>query len=247
MRFAGKVALVTGGSRGIGRAIAEKMAADGAHVAFTYLNGEAAARETVAAIEATGGTVRMYQANSADPDQVKALVQQVVADFGRLDILVNNAGVTADSFMMLMGQDKWDKVIDTNLSGLFHVSKQVLPVMLRQRGGAIVNVTSVGGLIGTAGQTNYAAAKAGIIGMTRALSKEVSAKNIRVNAVAPGYIDTDMLSKVPESMRDKFVQHVPVGRFGRPEEVANVIAFLASDDASYIAGQTVVVDGGLIS
>lgn len=247
MRFAGKVALVTGGSRGIGRAIVERLAQDGAQVAFTYVNGQEAAEEAVAAITAAGGTAKAYRADSSDAEQVKALVGQVAAEMGRVDILVNNAGVTADGFMMLMSTDNWDKVIDTNLSGLFHITKAVLPVMLRQKGGTIVNVTSVGGIIGVAGQTNYAAAKAGIIGMTRALTKEVSSKNIRINAVAPGYIDTDMLNKVPEPMRQQFTQNVPMKRFGRPEEIANVVAFLASDESSYIAGQTLVVDGGLIS
>jgi 3-oxoacyl-[acyl-carrier protein] reductase len=247
MKFAGKTALVTGGSRGIGRAIAERLAADGAQVALTYVNGQEAAEQAVAAIAAAGGTAKAYRADSSDPEQIKALIQAVVADFGRIDILVNNAGVTADSYMMMMSAENWDKVIDTNLSGVFHVSKQVLPIMLRQKGGSIINVTSVGGLIGVAGQTNYAAAKAGIIGMTRALAKEVSAKNIRVNAVAPGYIDTDMLSKVPEAMRQQYAQNVPMKRFGKPEEIASVVSFLASDDASYIAGQTLVVDGGLIS
>lgn len=247
MKLTGKVALVTGGSRGIGRAIAERFAKEGATVALTYVNGEEAAADAVAAITAEGGTARAYRVDIADEEQVRALMKAVADDFGRIDILVNNAGVTADSYLMMMSKTNWDKVLDTNLGGIFNTCKQVLPLMLRQKGGSIVNVTSVAGLVGTAGQTNYSAAKHGIIGLTKSLAREISGKNIRVNAIAPGYIETDMLSKVPEKMREEYVTRVPAKRFGQPDEVAKVAAFLASDEASYIIGQTLVVDGGLLS
>jgi len=246
MKLTGKVALVTGGSRGIGRAIAERFAKEGATVALTYVNGEEAAADAVAAITAEGGTARAYQVDIADEEQVRVLMKAVADDFGRIDILVNNAGVTADSYLMMMSKTNWDKVLDTNLGGIFNTCKQVLPLMLRQKGGSIVNVTSVSGLVGTAGQTNYSAAKHGIIGLTKSLAREISGKNIRVNAIAPGYIETDMLSKVPEKMREAYVTRVPAKRFGQPDEVAKVAAFLASDEASYIIGQTLVVDGGLL-
>ncbi|MCX7571794.1 3-oxoacyl-[acyl-carrier-protein] reductase [Tumebacillus sp. DT12] len=247
MKLTGKVALVTGGSRGIGRAIAERFAKEGATVALTYVHGEAAAADAVAAITAAGGTARAYQVDIADEEQVRMLMKAVADDFGRIDILVNNAGVTADSYLMMMSKTNWDKVLDTNLGGIFNACKQVLPLMLRQKGGSIVNVTSVSGLVGTPGQTNYSAAKHGIIGLTKSLAREISGKNIRVNAIAPGYIETDMLSKVPEKMRDEYVTRVPAKRFGQPDEVAKAAAFLASDEASYIIGQTLVVDGGLLS
>ncbi|MEY9975857.1 3-oxoacyl-[acyl-carrier-protein] reductase [Lysinibacillus sp. RC79] len=247
MRLKGKVAIITGGSRGIGQAIVKKLAEEGAEIAFTYNSDKEAAEKTTKEFLQNGINIKAYQLDIKSLSQIKSFIKSVLDDFGRIDILVNNAGVTRDSYLMMMGEDAWNDVIDTNLTGLFYITKQVLPTMIRQKNGSVINITSVGGLIGVAGQTNYSAAKAGIIGLTHSLAKEISAKKIRVNAVAPGYVETDMLNKLTDELKEKYKETIPVKRFGRPEEIANVVAFLASDDASYIVGQTIVVDGGLLS
>lgn len=246
MRLANKTALITGGSRGIGRAIAECFANEGASVAFTYLNSEAQATEVLDQIRGIGGIASAYQADVSIELDVRRLIQEVVSEFERIDVLVNNAGITADAYVMMMEKGIWDKVINTNLGSVFLTSKAVLPQMLRQRAGVIVNVSSVAGLSGNAGQSNYAAAKAGIMAFTKSFAREIASKNIRVNAVAPGFIDTDMTAKIPEARCTEYVSHIPVRRFGLPSEVARAVLFLASEDASYITGQTIVVDGGLI-
>ncbi|HLO02108.1 MAG TPA: 3-oxoacyl-[acyl-carrier-protein] reductase [Symbiobacteriaceae bacterium] len=247
MRFTGKVALVTGGSRGIGRGVAERLAQEGAQVALTYVSKPDAAEAAVAAITAAGGRAKAYQVDVTDEEQVRTLYEAVLADFDRVDILVNSAGVTADAYLMMMSKNSWQKVIDTNLNSLYHMCKPVVPIMLRQRSGAIINITSIGGMSGTPGQTNYTAAKAGIIAFTRSLALELAAKNIRVNAVAPGFVETDMLHKVPPKLLEEYVTKVPVRRFATPDEIASVVAFLASPEASYIVGQTLVVDGGVLA
>ncbi|WP_438431711.1 3-oxoacyl-[acyl-carrier-protein] reductase [Gorillibacterium sp. sgz500922] len=246
MRFEGKVVCVTGGARGIGKAIVTLFAKEGATVVFTYHDSKDTALQLEAELCRAGMRAQACHMDVTDTPNVKIVIDSVTDTYGRLDVLVNNAGVTQDGFLMFMGEDSWDHVVDTNLKGAYANSKAVLPVMLGQKAGVIINVSSIAGFMGTAGQTNYCASKAGLIGFTKALSKEVAAKNIRVNAVAPGYIQTEMLNKVPEPIRNKFKAIIPCSRIGQPEEVARVILFLASEDASYIHGQTIIVDGGIV-
>ncbi len=241
----GKVAAVTGGSRGIGRAIAEKLASLGADIAFSYAGNEQAANETRAALEALGVRAFAEKADVSDSAAVDAFFAKVLETFGRVDILVNNAGVTKDGLALRMKEADFDRVIETNLKGAFLCAKAVMRPMMKQRSGRIVSLASVVALRGNAGQANYCASKAGIIGLTKALAKELGGRGITVNAIAPGYIQTDMTAVLSEDQKAAMLQTVPLGRAGTPEDVANAVAFLAGDEAAYITGQVLQVDGGM--
>ena len=246
MLLDGKTALVTGASRGIGRAIALCLAAEGARVAINYAGNVKAAEEVKASVEAAGGTAILCQADIADSAAVEAMIADVVKEFGTIDILVNNAGITRDTLLMRMKDEDFAKVLDTNLKGVFYCTKAVSKLMMKKRSGRIVNMASVVGLVGNAGQTNYAAAKAGVIGFSKSAAKELASRGITVNVVAPGFIGTDMTAGLPESVKEKMLTDIPLGRMGEPEDVANAVLFLASDQASYITGQVVNVDGGMV-
>ena len=245
MNFAGKTAVVTGGSRGIGQAVCLELARGGANVVLCYAGNEAAARETAAACESVGGRALAVRCDVADGEQVKSLMDTVIRKFGRVDILVNNAGITRDGLLMMMKEPDFDAVIDTNLKGTFLCMKAVARVMMKQRYGRIVNLSSVVGLRGNAGQVNYAASKAGVIGMTKSLAKELASRGVTVNAVAPGFIETDMTAAMPESARAAALGAIPMARLGAPDDVARAAAFLASEEAGYITGQVLAVDGGM--
>jgi 3-oxoacyl-[acyl-carrier protein] reductase len=241
-----RVALVTGGSRGIGRAISLALAAAGATVVVNYRGNAAAADETVGAISAAGGKAIAIQADVANGDDVKRLFSEVSSAYGRLDILVNNAGITRDTLMMRMKDEDWDAVLDTNLKSQFLTTRAAISTMVRARYGRIINITSVVGLMGNAGQANYAAAKAGIIGFTKSVAREIGSRSITVNAVAPGFIDTELTAVLNDEMREALKKQIPLGRLGSPEDVAGVVTFLASDQAAYITGQTFNCDGGMV-
>ena len=241
----GKTAFVTGASRGIGRAIALRLAADGAKVALNFASNSAKAEEAKAEIEAHGGEAMLVQGDVANFAIVTELIKRVVEAWGRLDILVNNAGITRDNLLLKMSEDDFDRVISTNLKGVFNCTKAVTKLMMKQRGGRIVNMSSVVGLKGNISQTNYAAAKAGIIGFTKSAAQEMASRGVTVNAVAPGLIDTDMTAALSEKVKEVMLQEIPAGRMGTPEDVANAVAFLVSDQAAYITGQVLSVDGGL--
>ena len=241
----GKSALVTGASRGIGRAIAVALAEAGADVAVNYSGSEAAAAETVKAVEALGRKAIAVKANVGKADEFDAMVSAALEAFGKLDILVNNAGITRDNLIMRMKESEFDEVIETNLKGVFNGIKAVTRPMMKQRFGRIVNISSVVGVLGNAGQANYVAAKAGVIGLTKSAARELASRGITVNAVAPGFIESDMTDKLPAEYRDKLLGDIPMGRMGRPEDIASIVVYLASDAASYMTGQTVHVDGGM--
>lgn len=246
MLLDGKCALVTGASRGIGRAIAVKLASEGAKVALNYAGNAAAAEEVKKEIEASGGQAIMVQADVSDPASVEAMIQTVVDAFGQIDILVNNAGITRDGLLLRMKDEDFDAVINTNLKGIFYTTKLVSKLMMKKRFGRIVNMASVVGLTGNAGQTNYAAAKAGVIGFSKSAAKELAARGITVNMVAPGFIETDMTAVIPEKAKEAMMGGIPLGRAGKPEDVANAVLFLVSDQAAYITGQVLKVDGGMV-
>ncbi|MBR2352095.1 MAG: 3-oxoacyl-[Alistipes sp.] len=241
----GKIALITGGSRGIGRAVALRLAEAGADIAFTYRKGCEEAAEVVAAIEATGRRAKSYMSDAADFAAAEEVVRDVVATFGRIDILVNNAGVTKDALMMRMSEHNWDTVINVNLKSAFNYTHAVVPLMARQRGGSIINMSSVVGISGNAGQCNYAASKGGLIAMAKSIAKEMGSRGIRANCIAPGFIESDMTAALSEETRAAWSKNIPLGRFGEPDDVANVALFLASDLSSYITGQTIHCCGGM--
>jgi len=242
----GKAAIVTGGSRGIGRAIALELAQQGAAVVVGYRANEAAAQEVVDKIVQGGGQAVAVQADVSQFKEAKRLVDAALEQFGQVDILVNNAGVTRDTLLMRMSDSDWDTVVNTNLKGAFNCIKAVARSMVRRRSGRIVNITSVAGLAGNAGQANYCAAKAGLIGLTKSVAKELGPRKITVNAVAPGYVETDMTAVLPQELKDLAIQMTPLGRAGKPEDIAKAVAFLASDDAAFITGQVLSVDGGMV-
>jgi 3-oxoacyl-[acyl-carrier protein] reductase len=241
----GRVAVVTGASRGIGKSIALLLAGRGAAVLVNYIHSAQAAEDIVDEICASGGRAISFQADVSQMEQAQKLIKAATEDLGGLDILVNNAGITRDTLIMMMGESDWDEVISTNLKSTFNCSKVAVRHMMRKRYGRIINITSVSGQLGNAGQTNYSASKAGQIGFTKALAREVAGRNITVNAIAAGYIETDIWAKVPEEARQAALSIIPLGRKGQPEEIAYAVAFLASDQAAYITGQVLGVDGGM--
>lgn len=246
MLLAGKVALVTGGSRGIGRAIALDLAANGAKVVVNYQSSSAAAVEVAATIAASGGEAMAVQADVADFAAAQALVKETAAAYGQIDILVNNAGTTRDTLLLMMSENDWDTVINTNLKSLFNCCKAALrPMLRRKQGGRIINISSIVGLVGQGGQTNYAASKAGIIGFTKSLARELASRSITVNAIAPGYFPTALTDVLSEENKQQALAYIPLGRFGQVEEVAYLVSFLASDRAAYITGEVIRVDGGM--
>lgn len=242
----GRVALVTGGGRGIGRAIAVRLAEGGARVAISYRSNDASARETAEMVRAAGAECEIFKGDVASQEDVETLMKGVGEAFGPVEILVNNAGTTRDNLLMRMKDAEFDEVIATNLKGTYLCTRAVLRGMVRGRWGRIVNISSVVGLLGNAGQANYAASKAGMIGFTKSVAREVAGRGITANVVAPGYVETELTAGLPESIKEQILGQVPVGRFGEPGEIAEVVAFLAGDGAAYVTGQTIAVDGGMV-
>ncbi|WP_415409702.1 3-oxoacyl-[acyl-carrier-protein] reductase [Staphylococcus agnetis] len=240
-----KVALVTGASRGIGRSIALQLAEEGFNVAVNYAGNKEKAEQVVESIKEKGVEAFAIQANVANPDEVKAMIKEVVSQFGSVDVLVNNAGITRDNLLMRMKEREWDDVIDTNLKGVFNCIQKVTPQMLRQKGGRIINLTSIVGAVGNPGQINYVASKAGVIGMTKTAARELASRHITVNAVAPGFIVSDMTNALNDDLKEGMKSQIPLGHFGEDTDIAHTVAFLASDKAKYITGQTIHVNGGM--
>lgn len=246
MLFQDKVALVTGASRGIGKAIALAFAREGAKVALNYAGNEEAAAKVKEEIEKIGAEGLLVKANVADEEEVNKMLETVMEKFGKVDILVNNAGIVKDGPFIRMKEENWDAVLDTNLKGIFHVTKAVTKSMMKQRFGRIINISSVVGIIGNIGQANYAAAKAGVIGFSKATAKELAGRNITINVVAPGCIETDMTSSLPDKVKEEMLKNIPLGRIGSPQDIAEAVIFLASEKANYITGQVLKVDGGMV-
>lgn len=246
MSLAGKAALVTGASRGIGREIALELARQGANVAVNFSGSEAKANEVVDEIKALGQEAFAIKCNVSNTEEVSEMVKTVIEQFGRLDILVNNAGITRDNLLMRMKEEEWDDVLNINLKGVFLVTKAVTRQMMKQRVGRIINISSVVGESGNPGQANYVAAKAGVIGLTKTTAKELASRNITVNAIAPGFITTDMTDKLPEDVKAEMLKQIPLARLGEPKDIAKAAAFLASDDSAYITGQTLHINGGMV-
>ena len=245
MHLDGKIALVTGASRGIGRAIALAMAEQGAVVGINYAGNVAAAEEVKQQIEAAGGKAMLLQADVADAQAAEEMIKKVVGEFGRLDILVNNAGITRDDLLMKMSEEAFDAVIATNLKGTFNTIRHFSRYLLKQRSGTIINLSSVSGILGNAGQANYSASKAGVIGLTKSVARELSSRGITCNAVAPGFIDTEMTAQMTDKAKEAVKTQIPLGRVGKVDDIAEVVTFLASEKASYITGQVISVDGGM--
>ncbi len=245
MLLEGKIALVTGAAKGIGRAIALMLAAEGATVVVNYNGSKEKAEQTVEEIKALGADGRAWQCNVADTEAAQAMIKDIIAEYGKLDILVNNAGITRDNLIMKMSGEDFDAVINANLKGCFNTIKAVSRQMLKQRSGRIINITSVSGILGNAGQANYAASKAGIIGLTKTMARELASRGITVNAVAPGFVDTDMTQVLSDSVKEAAVSQIPLGHFGKPEDIAHMVTYLASEKAAYITGQIISVDGGM--
>ena len=239
----GKTAIVTGGSRGIGAAICKRFAEQGANIALLYAGNTQKAEETKAALQEMGVKAEAYQCNVADAEQVAAVCKQIIKDFGGADILVNNAGITKDKLVPMMKVPDFDSVVDTNLKGAFYMIKQLYPVFMKQKSGKIINISSVSGLMGNPGQTNYSASKAGLIGLTKSVAKELASRNVNCNAIAPGFVATDMTENLSEN--NALVDHIPMKRFAQPEDIANLALFLSSDQSDYITGEVIRIDGGL--
>ena len=245
MSGGGRVALVTGASRGIGRAIAIELGSRGYKVAVNYQSAKSAADEVVDIINSSGGAALAFQADISEPEQVKALFDSVCKEFGAAEILVNNAGITRDNLLMRMKDDEWLDVMRTNLNSVYYCTRAAIRSMIKNRYGRIVAMSSVSGLVGNAGQVNYAAAKAGVLGFVKSVARETASRGVTVNAIAPGYIQTDMTSVLPDSVKESIIANIPAGRYGNPEDIAKAVAFLVSDEASYITGQVLAVDGGM--
>lgn len=241
----GRTALITGASRGIGASIAERLAAQGAHLACTYLSSEEKANQVAEHLRSYGGKVMMYKSNAARFDESASLIEKVMNDFGGLDILINNAGITRDNLLLRMSEAQWDEVMETNLKSIFNLTKHALKPLLKSKHGSIINISSVVGVFGNAGQTNYSASKAGIIGFSKSIAKEIGSRNVRCNVIAPGFIATDMTDALDEKTRDEFLSGIPLKRWGQGHEVADTCVFLASDMSAYITGQVISVCGGL--
>lgn len=240
-----KVALITGAARGIGKALALKFASEGAAIAFTDIREDENFNKTLSELQALGVQAKGYVSNAANFDETHEVVKQIVADFGRIDVLVNNAGITRDGLLLRMSEEQWDAVLTVNLKSAFNFCHAVIPIMMRQKGGSIINMSSVVGVGGNAGQCNYSASKAGMIGLAKSIAKEMGAKGIRANAIAPGFIITEMTGQLSEEIKAQWMKTIPLRRGGTPEDIANVATFLASDMSSYVTGQVIQVDGGM--